>query len=744
MLFLVVSACSAVSVAYVINSTTQLAVNNDSTASGGHNAPSVGKSAVKSVSELSAASDVYVSKAGDDVTGDGSKAHPYATISKALIMVSSGGNIHILNGVYNEYSLTVDKNVNIIGENQVNTVIDAKGQNNIFIVAKGFAVSIQNLTLTNGLTLNCGGAVRNDGNLTLEDCTLSDNNACYGGAIENYGNLNMGDCTFNANIVSKEYFEGSAIRNDGTMAASGCTFTRNNATVMGSGTIYNKGTITSLSGCTFTGNNAQVCGGAVDNEGIINMVGDCTFINNTAYTFAGAIYNGGTVTVRDCTFTGNNATQGGGGGAIVNGGTMTVSGCTFTGNNATTSGGAIDNEHSGAITAYFNRFVNNTAAYGSAVYNAGVSVDAKYNWWGSNKDPSGKLYNVNYGPWLVLTINSTSAKTVPGSKATVTADLQHDSNSVYHDPSGGHLMDGTVVSFSTDNGSLDPITANLVNGSVVTVFTAKAAVSASVNATFDDETATTQMVGGQLKTSLTAEDMAALPGKAVSLAATLKDENGKPLVGKSVDFDVNGTTGSVVTDAFGVAVFNYTPSKLGTFDWTTKFAGDSDYVGSDAKALLTVSDKLKTSLTTGNATTSPGKVVGLAATLKDENGKPLAAKTVNFVVDGVTGSVVTDASGVAMFKYTTSKEGVYTFKTSFAGNNNYLSSAAAGVLTVNGSKPVKPDSGSGDDSSAAAGGVNKSLAAGVIGMLKTGLPLNCLVLAILAVFGGLIILRKKN
>ena len=574
-LFLVVSACNAVSAASVNNSTTQLVVNNSLPVSSGSSASVVRKSAVKSVSALSAVDDVYVSKAGDDQSGDGSKAHPYATISKALTIVSSGGNIHILKGTYNEYGLTLDKNVNILGESQFNTIIDAKGKGNIFTINQGVNVLIQNLTLTNGAKQGSGSAIYNEGNMTVSGCTFTNNTASS---------------------------SGGAIYNDWIMAVSGCTFTNN--TAYDGGAIFNSWDMT-VSGCTFTDNTATNSGGAIHNRityggSVILILNDCAFIGNNATLYGGAIFNGGT------------------------------------------------------ITAHFNRFVNNTAPQGNSIDTMQGPVDAKYNWWGSNKDPSGECSgDVNYGPWLVLTIKSSSDKTDVGGKVNVAADLQHDNNGVYHDPSEGHVIDGTVVSFSVDNGSLNPITVELVNGSAFTVFTAKNVGSANVSATLDKETVTTKLTVSQSKTSLTVVNVTAVAGKVVSVTAVLRDENGNALAGKTVTFNING----------------------------------------------------------------------------------------------VTFTAVTDASGVAVFKYTPTKEGVYPVNASFAGDDNYLSCAASGVLIVNSSKPVKPvkpDSGSGDSHSGISGDNNKVHAADVIGLQKTGLPLNYLILAIFAVFSGLIMPRRKN
>lgn len=88
----------------------------------------------------------------------------------------------------------------------------------------------------------------------------------------------------------------------------------------------------------------------------------------------GALYNhsGGTMTLTDCTFIGNKATNNGG--AVHNGHNMTITDCVFTGNSAKL-GGAIHNNNSAttALTIYGGTFENNgstvTDANGGAISN---------------------------------------------------------------------------------------------------------------------------------------------------------------------------------------------------------------------------------------------------------------------------------------------------------------------------------------------------------------------------------------
>ena len=127
----------------------------------------------------------------------------------------------------------------------------------------------------------------------------------------------------------------------------GVTATLGNLTIahgngFGTGGIYNTGTLT-VQNCTLTGNTSSAASGAVggidDASGTLT-VQNCTFLGNTG-TDGGAIGNNlGTVMVQNSTFLQNSATQQGG--AIYDhGGTLTVQNSTLTGNTAAMSGGAI-------------------------------------------------------------------------------------------------------------------------------------------------------------------------------------------------------------------------------------------------------------------------------------------------------------------------------------------------------------------------------------------------------------------
>ena len=72
---------------------------------------------------------VYVSPTGSDTTGDGSQNNPYQTILNGINAVNSGGTVYLADGTYTgtgNKGITINKDLNIIGQSQTGTIIDAQ------------------------------------------------------------------------------------------------------------------------------------------------------------------------------------------------------------------------------------------------------------------------------------------------------------------------------------------------------------------------------------------------------------------------------------------------------------------------------------------------------------------------------------------------------------------------------------------------------------------------------------------
>ena len=295
--------------------------------------------------------------------------------------------------------ITINKDITIDGKGHT---IDAKNLGRIFSIGEGFTVTLTNATLINGKATE-GGAIYNDGSLTLSDVKLSDNAADgYGGAVFNNGELVVSDSVFDSNdIVNRGSasvdYGGAAIYNwyDGTLTVSGSNFTNNIKNYKNGDNLV--GAITTIGNATVSGsnfvNNSGRWGGAISTAGYL-LAGDdvntltvsgSTFKENGGLYGAGIFVAGSDFTVSDCVFDKNSAFGKGNmtpnnnnGAAIV----VTDTGKDITGiitdsnftNNKAHFSGAVD-ICEGKITIKNSIFVNNSAEYCAGA----IAVDSQIN-----------------------------------------------------------------------------------------------------------------------------------------------------------------------------------------------------------------------------------------------------------------------------------------------------------------------------------------------------------------------------
>ena len=295
--------------------------------------------------------------------------------------------------------ITINKDITIDGKGHT---IDAKNLGRIFNIGEGFTVTLTNATLINGKAAE-GGAIYNDGSLTLSDVKLSDNAAdSYGGAVFNNGHLVVGNSVFDSNdIVNRGSasvdYGGAAIYNwyDGVLTVSGSNFTNNIKNYKNGDRLV--GAIATIGDATISDsyfvNNAGRWGGAISASGYL-LAGDdvntltvsgSTFKENGGLYGAGIFVAGSDFTVSDCVFDKNTAFGKGdmtpnnnNGAAIVvtdTGKDITgaITGSNFTNNKAHFSG-AVD-ICEGKITIKNSIFVNNSAEYCAGA----IAVDSQIN-----------------------------------------------------------------------------------------------------------------------------------------------------------------------------------------------------------------------------------------------------------------------------------------------------------------------------------------------------------------------------
>jgi len=227
------------------------------------------------------------------------------------------------------------------------------------------------------------------GNNAVIDIQPAENVTVFGHFfIDPIGDLELYDLTLEN---GSRPLGGSVINLGGDFFASNVTFTNNLAFPSGpdanarGGAIYNNsGRVRVINSCHFEQNKAGHLnnpgddqGGAIYSENGTLVVSSSTFQGNNANGEGGAIYSrknqadesGGLVRITNSEFGGNYALQNGGAIALVNemNGPTFITDSDFSTNHVDGSGGAIYSEASD-LKVDFDRFENNTAAFGGAIY----------------------------------------------------------------------------------------------------------------------------------------------------------------------------------------------------------------------------------------------------------------------------------------------------------------------------------------------------------------------------------------
>ena len=391
--------------------------------------------------------------------------------------------------------VAINKNIRIDGKGHT---ISAEDLGRIFSIGEGFTVTLTNATLINGKA-DKGGAIYNDGSLTLSDVKLSDNAAdSYGGAVFNNGHLVVSDSVFDSNdIVNRGSasvdYGGAAIYNwyDGVLTVSGSNFTNNiknykngdrlvgaiatigDATISDSYFVNNAGrwggaistagyllagddvnTLT-VSGSTFK-ENGGLYGAGIFVGGSDFIVSDCVFDKNTAFGKGDMTpnnNNGAAIEVTDTnkaiagTITGskfiNNKAQYGGAIDICEG-NIKITDSEFVNNSADVEGGAIDiNTVNGnpEVLISDSKFINNSASYGGAIVN--VKDLTVRNTEFVNNNPDAIFNYVGFGGNLDLGIeNFTDLQNAIG---LVTGTLTLNQNVVMTDDEAANFVNGVVI-----------------------------------------------------------------------------------------------------------------------------------------------------------------------------------------------------------------------------------------------------------------------------------------------------------
>lgn len=390
----------------------------------------VGWNSASKEAQLKVPSSLYVSATGSDLTGNGTSARPYATITKAVEKTAwfndatKNYTINVAAGSYLSQAIVIDSSgtlgtapvaasITITGNSKTTSVLSGNGGDSIInIFDNAVPLTIKKLRFTNGIAGTFGGAIdveystpgTTSAEILIEDCLFdtcssSGSSSGGGGAINicSGATVKVKDTTFTGNSA----VNGGAIYNSGTCyvygstvignasaagtdAAESATSKHSNSASANGGAIYNAGKLylgyssyTSPSVCTpeaFTGgiyyNYANRGGGIYNNTSAEVVIASGTYKRNgvAADSGGGAIFNAGSLTMNDGLID-SNAGGLGAGVYVTEVGSFTMNDGTISGNTADTSvGGGGGVLAAGAFTMNGGTISGNSGHFGGGVW----------------------------------------------------------------------------------------------------------------------------------------------------------------------------------------------------------------------------------------------------------------------------------------------------------------------------------------------------------------------------------------
>lgn len=404
----------------------------------------------------------------------------YATINGAItsgtvvdsdiiqVNPNTGGNPYVEN-------VDITKNIVLTANGQV-TIQTPNPNNHVIEVSSGVnGPTIEGFTITGATGDQCFGIyILNSNNCKILKNTIT--NCNYGIMVGTGTNNEISENTItttasplngysdgidqgSSGIISKNIITVNAAGTGGAMGISPLgsnQITDNAINLVHTGSGYAIGILTSYSNCIVSGNTISF-----NLPGANNGVGISNYHNTINNRFSGNTITSNNVNIR---------------GIQVN---EQCSGIEITGNNIQTVGQGLY-LYASTVTAQFNRIISTVEAIHVGT---GGTVDARYNWYGSNADPSAKIIaepqaTITYNPWLRMVVSASETLIYTGGTSIITVDFTHDSTydpsnpfASYHNPTLGHFPDGLSVLFQSTGGS---ISAGLPtsNGLATAIFTA--------------------------------------------------------------------------------------------------------------------------------------------------------------------------------------------------------------------------------------------------------------------------------
>jgi Zn-dependent metalloprotease len=248
----------------------------------------------------------YVATTGNDSNSCSATGSPCLTINGAISKAANGDTIKVAAGAYTGTGtevVLINKSVMLSG-----------GWNAGFTAQSGIS-TIDGQEARGGVVLS-GGAIS-----TIDLFKVQNGSSCQGGGIRVWAGgttLTLNNSSVINNNNNPCTGGGGGIRNSGNTSLNNSTVSDN----IGNGGIYNSGTLT-INNSTISGNYNGGYGGGIENINVTTLNNSTVSDNSVTFNGGGGIYNHGTLILNNSTISRNNATNSEGGG-LLNDGTVNI------------------------------------------------------------------------------------------------------------------------------------------------------------------------------------------------------------------------------------------------------------------------------------------------------------------------------------------------------------------------------------------------------------------------------------
>lgn len=455
--------------------------------------------------------------------------NPGDSLQDAIDKAGNGGTVILNPGLYRVAGVECSGNIRLIsnssaGGDRSNTIVTSIAENKSLIY--GFWIGeivVEGITLSGtsggGALVNFGGKAVlissaitdcttnglgcgiSAGKAIVSDSIITNCHSAEGGGIFAYGdiiieNSTITNCSGGCGGAACGLSPRASIRVTNSII-SDCY-----AEFYGGGIYcnYNESSITAAN-TTFTDclaghNGGAVCGGdrsivTVDGCIISNCsTSDNVHINNK---YGGAVCGGedSVITIANCSVTGSYADDDGGAVYGWKDSQILITGSSFENCYASGKGGFLGMSPGSYAKIGFSRIYNCDSNHKTSIYAGGSSkVDAENNWWGSNGNPSEKIYGaIDADPWLIFSSEVLPDEIEMGEETKFVAGLYSNSDGEFF-PDPVCLPDGIKMAFliEKDGVNLTSQNSGMVSGISEMIFSPKSPGCYEIYSSLDDQT----------------------------------------------------------------------------------------------------------------------------------------------------------------------------------------------------------------------------------------------------------------